>query len=818
MKNLIQNRILPSLKVIKDLQILLKLQILISTIAFSILSWRLAGALKISLFDYLGTKLYAWTKVFYHPHESTLLNYLLLCIATGLYSLFIYIFTNNNKYEIIKNEFGWIRKKIFIRILIGSAILLILAVKFFTTYRTLTLCLIALMPAFYFLGLNLKAKAKLKAIADLISALVSFENRKNSIREITFALLGFLLLIVSLEPLNILKSTNPVYLVNECDVYSNTILDSGIINNKIFLNNLEDSDIEAADVKNIPLPSGANFMMPPTREVKFYSILDNLRTLMVDLSGRAVNSDIALESDQEADNKQIRSFINKNFLENIFYNMSRGQINHIGHVLNPINEYMMGKSYNEIYFQYGLGNTFIMKWTMELFGGISIDNYYKCYLFYLIYFITFLLMLFVLFDDIGYILCCFAIVTFAFFYQGYIGFIIAPGIIPTIHMFDTIVIISLLLFFRQNRLIYLLSAILFTVLGIIINQQFGLFLVASLIVSLLVFLYENKDDALTKKGWLLGILFTVIVSMSVYQLVSTNAAGDTFTYFLTGLFSWPAHRKIIMLTICYLAISYLFMFMLKNSRHYLKYIYLMIFVYTQGLFVYYYWAGLANHLPTVIPFVGVQLSLMFYMVQKNIITNGKIALKLMSFGKGFVIFILLLLIAQNATIFYRQKTLFLNNFVAHETYQWNYDRARLITTINPEPINEGIFMIRKYSSDSRGIYIISQYDNLLPFLSERYSLMPYFEMTWHLFSDKEVNDAIDRIRKSRPQYIFVDINIDQENIIDPWAKIYNSDGAKRERASRIGRYSELQKIFKAISPDYELIKKGDLISVYKRIL
>ena len=96
--------------------------------------------------------------------------------------------------------------------------------------------------------------------------------------------------------------------------------------------------------------------------------------------------------------KKYRSFVSRNFLENVFYNMSRGQINHIGHILNPINEYMLGKPIKEIYFQYGIGNTFIMKWTMELFGGISIENYYKCYIFYLIYFMTFLLMLFVLFE------------------------------------------------------------------------------------------------------------------------------------------------------------------------------------------------------------------------------------------------------------------------------------------------------------------------------------------------------------------------------------------------------------------------------------
>lgn len=423
----------------------------------------------------------------------------------------------------------------------------------------------------------------------------------------------------------------------------------------------------------------------------------------------------------------------------------------------------------------------------------------------------FLVFLFVLFKESGYVLCCFAVLVFAFFYQGYIGFIIAPGIIPTIHMLDAPVFILLILYFRQNKIFYFLSAIVLSLLSIMLNQQFGFFLVASLIVSIFLFVNEKKEGR-EKRIWLSGTLLIMIISMIVYYLSGTNPPNNAFIYFLTGLFSWPAHRIIILLTICYFAISYLFMFMLKSSRHYLKYIYLMIFVYTQGLFVYYYWAGLVNHLPTIMPFVGVQVFLMVHMMQKNIIANTIFNQKMGSLIKILSISVLLVLILQNGAFFYRQRTLFLYNFTTHKTYKWNYDKARLISTINPEPINKGINIIRKYSADGYGIYIISRYDNLLPFLAERYSLMPFFEMSWHLFSDWESKQAIEMLRNRKPRYLFVDTHMGGENYM--WDILYPY--FYNESASRRGRNMEMNKVFMAVSEDYEKIEEGPLLSVYRR--
>jgi hypothetical protein len=134
--------------------------------------------------------------------------------------------------------------------------------------------------------------------------------------------------------------------------------------------------------------------------------------------------------------------------------------------------------------------------------------------------------------------------------------------------------------------------------------------------------------------------------------------------------------------------------------------------------------------------------------------------------------------------------------------------------MNPEPLAESIRLIQKYSNSGSGIYMVSEFDNLLPFLSDRYNALT-FDLAWHLLSDEEVDSTITRISKNDPQYLFVDNNIDRE-MSDPWSKIYNGDWMKSERASRMGRYYGLQKIFRAISSGYELREKSDLLVVYER--
>ncbi len=513
---------------------------------------------------------------------------------------------------------------------------------------------------------------------------------------------------------------------------------------------------------------------------------------------------------------ELEAFFKANYLEYAHQVMGRGQINHIGHILNPLNEYGLGKPLSEVYLQYGLGNTLLFKLTMDLFGGISIENYYKCYLYYLLYYALFLAMLLYVFRDKVYALCAFSVVAFAYFSYNYIGFVLAPGIIPTIHFLDAAMVMALAAYLKEGGWLRLLMTALLASCAIFLNLQFGGMLAIAWGVALAVYGFE-------KRGKLVGGLFLVLpllVAAISVRLFSPGSAGSggIFKDYFSGYFSWSPPGWIVAATVLYFLLSYLFLLLARSSRSVEKYLYVFTFVYVQGLFVYFYWSGLINHLPIVFPFVTLQILLAAVMLERgevcglSVPPSAAVRLKLAGVTAA------LLLVAYAAKYFYLSAygaLAFRGNFEAHRTYEWKFDRARLLSTIPPEPIAESIAIIRKYATVP-GIVLVSKYDNLLPFLSGRYSLLPHFELPWYLISDEKLSATVMRLKELRAEYVFADTDLERAGA-DPWAEVYSNEFIKNERTVRAGRMAELRALFGQVKGDYRLVEKGRLISVYKRL-
>lgn len=786
-------------------------QLIISFLALGVCSWNIVSQAKLIIFENYSFQVFSWTYSFFHPIESNLIHYVCMSTVLGLYSLFMYCFFNKNKYELIMNT----SKKQNIpaySILFVSVILIILVPFVSILQRVFFSFVVFVAPLFYIF------------------------NFKTLLSNNTFILLIlFLFFSISLEPLLVVKG--PVYLMNEYnDIYGETIVDNNnnnYINNKDFLNELTDIDIDSVktfyDIKN-KLDGGysnaiqensldflvglknTNLLQIQNFMVSAFDDNDMSETVMI--KGEFVNNNYIIDNLKNVNVESVKNFYLRNNFEYAHQNMTRGQINHIGQVLNPINEYKLGRSSRDLYSQYGSGFCNVLDRTMGFFGGLSIDNYYKCYIYYIVYFLFFLVMLNILFKNNVYILGSFSFLAAAYFYQGYTSFFLAPGILPLIHLFDAIIIVSMLLFFRKNSLLCLGLGILFTFFSILLNRQFGLILDIAFMLSMILYIFENKQGR-SKFIWL-SIAFML---QFLLVLFLQNAAGGStdkhLANLLLGFFSWGANPKIIALTMCYMVASYCFLFWIREERHYLKYIYFFVFVYSQGLLTYFYWSGLLNHLPAVIPFAGLQFFLMIFLVEKLFTKNNLVLDRYLNNFLKFISLSLLFVVLIFMINFYREKETFTDNFTYHKTYVWNFDRAKLITTIDPEPISESISFIKKYCGHVNGIYMISKYDNLLHFLSNKHSLMPYYEMHWHLFSPVDRQEAIDKLSSAAPEYVFVDSNIDNYTN-DPWGKIYNDTWTIKERTSRVGRYRELYNIFNAVRDDYVLIEKGSIISVYKR--
>lgn len=812
-------------------------------IALGFLTWDVVTYVKIRTLGEIDFNLYPWTYYYFHPVESNILNFIFLGFTLGLTAVFVYSLINKKTFAIIH---PWLiaAHPLVVAICTLLSLLLLVLLSFNSIVRLIPI--LSHVPR----SLFLIPVSCLPILSITFNSSRSIRIGKkltdNGLLILSFILFFFLIL----EPLK--TFLEPVYLINDYpDIYSKTIVKGSFLDNKEFLERLDKNDMDAAkqylavfdeidaalrSAKNIDKVSSEN-LFKKIQEDEF-GLFKKFRYRNLDPSQAYFTALIADPFSEKEWNARFRSPLNTgevNFIDNIkriniedlkqFYlanhmeywlqNMGRGQIHHVGHYLNPLNEYDLGKPLNNIFIQYGAGSTLLIKWIMDVFGGISIHNFYKTYIYYILYYILFFLMTFVLFKDRLYVCAAFSILPASFFSLGYIAYILAPGFIPTVHILDAIIFVPLLQFLQSSRLKYMGIVALLAILSIIINRQFGAAVSISLFLSLVLYVFENKQGK-SKYIWSFSLCAIFIAAFAFYKLTNIGILDEIFPYFWMGWLSWPVSSTKIAFTIFYLAISYLFIFFLKNHRFHLKYILITVFFYAQGLLVYYYWSGVRNHIPTVIPFVWLQFILMLYIAEKHLLQNRRILQSRVRVVTWMALILSVILMFPSANSYYTEKSSFKANFKDHKTYTWEFDRASVISTLDPALIKESIELIEKYSGKNNpSIYILSKYDGVIPFLAKKYSAAGFFELTSFILSEKQSNAAIDGINTGTPEYLFIDSNM-KEAAYDPWVKVYRSDFIDRERASRLNRYFVLKNIFMASEGAYEKIEDGSLISVYKR--
>ncbi|OGU11158.1 MAG: hypothetical protein A2075_19845 [Geobacteraceae bacterium GWC2_58_44] len=736
--------------------LLFRLNLVLSGCALAFFAWNLTSYLKELALEQYSMRLNSWATPFYHPQDASLINYVVLCLCMGVYGLMTYFKAGGGlRYLLMKRRTLGNR---FPLLLIPSSLLFLIVVnRHWESSNRLLVSLYLMFVLFVPWSSRLlkplckKPGREPRLWRDRIAPPYQWGARYGGAILLTLTLVVWCVLAV--EPIRLIKG--PVYVLNEFrDIYSATRIGDEYVDNKLFL--------EREEIKG---PRAAKF-------------------------------------------------VKANALEYVHQTNTRGQLHHIGHILNPLNEHASGKPLPDVYMQYGWGNTLLYKYTMELFGGASIDNFYKCYIYYILYSVLFAAMLLYLFRDGLFVFCGSVFYAICFYSCSYLIFIIAPGIIPTIHFFDTTVLLLLTLYFRRSNPGYLLPAVLLSAFSMYMNRQFGLVLFLAMSAAALLYLWENKRG---KERYLLSsavvLLPFVVLAAPVFE--TTVNSSSTLLYFLTGFLSFKPSSDAVFLTVLYLVVSFQFLFLIRKQTHPLKYAFVFAFVYSLGLLTYFYWSGLSNHLGPVLPFVGVELLLMLRLAKELLPSSGKGRSVL---AAGMVLAAASLAYSYGSTIkyFYRDKKVYDANFTQHAVYQWEFERARIVTTINPEPLRESISLIHKYSPrKGDGIYLLSSYDKLLPFLADRYSLMPFFEMQWYLFTPKERAQAVSRLTSSKPEYLFVENDI-AEVVADPWELYFDDLSINNERRSNQQRRLELAKVFAAVEDAYEKVDQGPLLSVYRR--
>jgi hypothetical protein len=409
------------------------------------------------------------------------------------------------------------------------------------------------------------------------------------------------------------------------------------------------------------------------------------------------------------------------------------------------------------------------------------------------------------------------ILLISFYINSYVAIILAPGINPVIHFMDIVVLFLMFKYYLTKCNIYILLSFLFSFIAIFLNLNYGLMLYFSLIISLCFFFYEN-DDSIKNKSLYFTILGLLTVSgIMFYYYLAKLTKSENFIYMIFGYFNFGYSHILLLVVLLYVIFGYIIWLIFKNIKSEFKYLYIFVFIYSIQLLTYYIQSGLYNHLNMPITFIMLSLLFALYIYDKFYLSFKNKEKYICMIKKSTALCLSIILLFFMKVFYFGDfgKVKFLRIFKDHITYTWNMSRAGFITTTSAEPINNSVEVIKKYSKEDKGIYIISKFDVLLTLFADKYSKMSHFSLGPGLVTIKETDENINIIKNDMPEYLFVDNDFISGQFYDPYSIIFDSIFNQLERKARFSRYEEMRKIFLSVSDKYKLVEKDDLISVYK---
>ena len=666
-----------------------------------------------------------------------------------------------------------------------------------------------------------------------------------------YALAGLLVLVcVQLFTIFLPTTRDRLFMMNEyMDIPERTWVDGEYVSNAEYINrhNLGgllkyDPDV---DKGLSPLPPFGSFLNLPKTELleefikmnstKYY--YDDARHVLVihgpmsieelgELSAilstehKADLDSLYSKSNEQYDNLDNRiytadelEFLVKNRLEMRWQILNRWIIHHHNFVLGPINEYALGKPLKDINAQYGSFNIVLMKYLLEKMGGISYQNYFeKWYLFWPFYYALFIAIVLLLFRNVHYVvLVC--VLAFGFVNKiDYQFLLLGPGYNPFRHFFDIPVMAMLYFYLKTGKAWLLVAGFLFGLVGVLNNTQFGLLLIGALSTTVLVKALLEGESNSRRDG---GLAVIALVASAIVVLTGEQGENSIAPYLFEGFFGLPVPTNQLVFIVLAISACYLVALLWGKMASELRYVTLFLLVYSQGVTLYYVWHGGDKHLFKVASILALGgVAFIRLIIEHSSVKRYEKALI------GSLIAVALVTVYIPGLLsYYSTRQEYEGIFLTHRTYDWNLDTAKFRSTMDPRYFIDSVALIQEYVPSENAIHLISKYDNFLPFLAKKYSAMPFFDLQWFLLTDKEVQLCIERIKTNKPHYLFVDTDIERDlNGEIVTAELEFISGPARESLMRVQRLNLLKDIFAAVKNDYEPIKHGILLTVYRRKL
>lgn len=546
----------------------------------------------------------------------------------------------------------------------------------------------------------------------------------------------------------------------------------------------------------------------------------NLAKMTVNEVERGLIYDFYYSQLEKSQTKKIYSpeeieFIRKNRLEFLDQALAGHYFHHQNTMLGTINEYALGKPQNQTVYLYGWLSTVVIAETMKALGGITFEAYQKVfYSFYPLYYLLLIAAAAIIFKRADYALMVGMISVSSLYLLGFETIRFAPGFNPVRHFFDIFALVCFYwyLFASRKNWLYLVLALAFSIVSILFSKEFGLVLLLSMLATIIVRLLVDQRKAAPE---IILMVVAILAALASLLLIKTGE-NPTLFYVLMGVATPPMDIKIMYGLLLLFSATYVFLIKKRRAGDEWGYLSLFWFLYTQGLLIYYIWNPAPNHFLSLGAVWGMLLALILKHWSGNYDWAAKNETKVLLISNFFLALFIFL---PSINSYYKEQRNYQRIFEEHKLYSWDFPRANFVSTMDPSVFKNAVQLINKYSMH-QSIYILSKYDNILPFLSAKYSAMPFSEMALSLVTYKEMKESVGLIRRDRPEYLFVDTDIARSHTGDVYGKddpvsvfaapVYD---ASRGRAMVLDNFA---KVFKEIKDMYEPVETGQLITVYKR--
>jgi len=506
-------------------------------------------------------------------------------------------------------------------------------------------------------------------------------------------------------------------------------------------------------------------------------------------------------------------FFKKNEFELRWQVLARWVIHHHNFVLGPINAYALGKPLTALNVQYGLFNVVLMKFLLEKTGGITYQNYFRIWFaFWPVYYVMYVAAAFLIFKRIEYVLFAVSLAFASVNWLDYQMLFLGPGLNPIRHFFDAAIAGCLYCHFMRGKRIWLPIGILLCAAAVVNNKEFGFFIFAALAATVTISLRRPASIGPIEKfsAALMGLTAAGIVA--AWKHLGKDVVSS---YFLEGFYSFPLPRAGILGPLLIFSASSLLLLRYFDIADNFKFILMFLMFYTEGTFIYYIWGGTNNHFLNTACIDALFLAaLLKFSLDNSPLRKYAHSMRAFSIASSLLLFYI-----PSLGAYYYARHQYKKVFVDHRTYRWKLDTAEFVSTMDPKYFVDSVGLIGKYAPRENAIYIISKYDDFLPFLSKKYSAMPFFDLPMFLLTPRETNLCVLAIRDAKPKYLFVDTDINRSLIWEIFNEVVPPQiqaGGREESIWRVQRLKELRKVFSAVQNRYRPVERGLLITVYER--